>query len=537
MFNVKLEESKKMGRVGMNKLGRGFTDKFLSESVKFFLFSFLLSLVFLAPWAAFAEDPLRPPVLFGITGLVMEDSSNSSVRYRARVGYDFKKGHYFVKSVRREYPVHENITATVFWVGEGAGPENGNISNLSSAWDENWTKNFGGVDYPDARNGYFPDGFTPLENPFYVALPYNDLDENGVRKSGALIHVYWASKHQQLDPEMSTLKNRWVKIMANGKEVFAQWEDVGPFGEDDWAYVFGRAQSANKINNSAGIDLSPAVRDYLGLSGMDKVAWQFVDYDDVPPGPWLLVTTSYGKRWQRPLAKSTFYWQLQGSLRMNMPPDTYDVDLFDNSAQKISELKVKGKKVVCYFSAGSSESWRSDFSKFPSSVQGKPLDGWPGERWLDIRSKKVRQIMLSRLDFAEAKGCDGVEPDNMDGFTNDTGFPLTYEDQLAYNRFLASQAHKRGLFVLLKNDFEQTRDLVRYFDALLMESCFENQECDYAGPFEDSLKPVFDVEYDTSLFNDKGLRAKACSAAKALGIHLYFMNDELDGSFVGTCEE
>ena len=491
----------------------------------------------MVPGSAYAEDYLHAPVLFGITGLVVEDSSNSSIKYEARLGLDFEKGRYFVKGMRRQYPVHENITATVFWVGEEAGPENGNISNLSSAWDEKWMESFGGIDHPDARNGYFPKGFMPRENPFYVALPYNDLDDNGVRKQGALAHVYWGKLYAQADPERSILKNRWIRISSNGQVAYAQWEDVGPFGEDDWPYVFGTALPSNKKNSSSGIDVSPAVRDYLGLTGMDKVKWQFVDFDHVPAGPWLFVATTYGKRWFHPISTSRFYWQLQGRLRRDIHADIYDIDLFDHSANTISQLKARGKKVVCYFSAGSSESWRSDFSKFPSSVQGKPLDGWPGERWLDIRSEKVRQIMLSRLDLAEAKGCDGVEPDNVDGFTNDTGFPLTYEDQLAYNRFLASQAHQRGLFVVLKNDFEQTRDLVRYFDALLMESCFENQECEYAGPFLDSLKPVFDVEYDTSLFDDKGLRAKACLAAKALGIHLYFMNEALDGSFVGTCEE
>ena len=511
--------------------------RFLPLLIKFFTFSLLCDLVLMIPGLANAEDYLHAPVLLGITGLVMEDSSNSSVKHRARLGFDFKKRRYFVKSFKKEYPVHEGITATVFWVGEEAGPENGNISNSSSAWDENWTESFGGVDHPNSRSGYFPDGFVPRENPFYVALPYNDLDDSGARKAGALVHVYWAKQYTQTDTEKSMLKNRWIRISKNGQVVYAQWEDVGPFGEDDWPYVFGKALPSNKKNNSAGIDVSPAVRDYLGLTGMDKVKWQFVDFDDVPAGPWLFVISSHGKKWFHPVSSSTFYWQLQGSLRREIDADIYDIDLFDTSAKTISQLKAKGKKVVCYFSAGSSESWREDFYKFPSSVQGKPLDGWPGERWLDIRSDKVRQVMLNRLDLAEAKGCDGVEPDNVDGFTNDTGFPLTYEDQLSYNRFLAIQAHKRGLFVVLKNDFEQTRDLVRYFDALLMESCFENQECYYAGPFVDSLKPVFDVEYDASLFDHKDLRAKACSKAKALGIHLYFMNEALDGSYFETCEE
>ncbi len=126
-----------------------------------------------------------------------------------------------------------------------------------------------------------------------------------------------------------------------------------------------------------------------------------------------------------PSVNDTWQWQLSGTLNTNYMVSVYDIDLFDTSASTISMLKSQGKRVVCYFSAGSSENWRPDFSKFLSSDMGKNLDGWAGERWLDTRSANVRAIMAARMDLAKSKGCDGVEPDNVDGYTNGPGFPLT----------------------------------------------------------------------------------------------------------------
>ena len=79
--------------------------------------------------------------------------------------------------------------------------------------------------------------------------------------------------------------------MKNSKTVYAQWEDVGPFKENDAAYVFGTATPASKTNKNSGIDVSPAVRDYLGLKDIDKVDWQFVDEKDVSQGPWKNIVT------------------------------------------------------------------------------------------------------------------------------------------------------------------------------------------------------------------------------------------------------
>lgn len=183
---------------------------------------------------------------------------------------------------------HRNIVTTVFWAGEQAGPENGYIANNSSAWDENWVGSYGGVDSPDNRRGYMPAGFIPKENPFYAALPYNDIDENGRKPS--------ASKCPQAPTKInySWCKNSWLAISCAGKTAYAQWEDVGPFGEDDSNYVFGGDPPANKEGERAGLDVSPAVRDYLGLGGLARCDWTFVPFRDVPTGPWTQIITKSG---------------------------------------------------------------------------------------------------------------------------------------------------------------------------------------------------------------------------------------------------
>ena len=199
-----------------------------------------------------------------------------------------------LSSSARTYPLHSRITATGFWVGEPAGA-NG-VANVQSAWDERWQEHFGGVDDPRRRDGFRPAGFAPRENPFYFALPYNDF-AGGVRKPSASAVVPWAGDRAWGAGE-SMCKNRWIRISRAGRACYAQWEDVGPFQTDDAAYVFGLAAPANRSNRQAGLDISPAVRDYLGLGGMDKVDWQFVEAADVPPGPWKDVVTTSQTCWR-----------------------------------------------------------------------------------------------------------------------------------------------------------------------------------------------------------------------------------------------
>jgi hypothetical protein len=205
----------------------------------------------------------------------------------------------------------------------------------------------------------------------------------------------------------------------------------------------------------------------------------------------------------KPLTPGTSWqWQLTGTVdqtvldNVNNTKKMYDIDLFDNTASTVSTLKAKGITVVCYFSAGSAENWRSDYGSFPSSVKGNGLDGWPGETWLDVRNWAVLEpIMSSRMDLAVSKGCDGVEPDNVDGYTNNTGFPLTSASQITYNKNLASTAHAHGLSVALKNDVDQIPQLVNDFDWALNEECFHYNECGGYSAFINQNKAVFGVEY------------------------------------------
>jgi hypothetical protein len=181
--------------------------------------------------------------------------------------------------------------ATVFWVGEGPAPDNGFISNVKGAWDENWVESFGGVDQPHSRCGFLPCAFKPKENAFYVALPYDDLTEYGLRKRNASV-VPW----NRPGARTSVLKNRWIAVQARDVVCYGQWQDVGPFEHDDAAYVFGAApEPSNRRGVSAGIDLSPAMRDCLGVGHVSRVMWRHVEAVDVPDGPWKeIVTTRRG---------------------------------------------------------------------------------------------------------------------------------------------------------------------------------------------------------------------------------------------------
>lgn len=187
-------------------------------------------------------------------------------------------------TMRGGLPWKRNVVATVFWVGELPG-ENNPTPNNKSAWDQNWQANFGGVDHPDRRDGWCPVGFIPQLNPFYCALPYNDVATGGVHRPEASVEIPWFWESYRGDG-ISVCKDRWVAIHHEGRVCYAQWEDVGPFEVDHWQYVFGKEAPRPNRNAAAGIDLSPAVRDFLGLRSGAAVEWRFVDDRQVPHGPW-----------------------------------------------------------------------------------------------------------------------------------------------------------------------------------------------------------------------------------------------------------
>jgi hypothetical protein len=187
------------------------------------------------------------------------------------------------------YPWKANIVTTVFWVGEQSGPNNP-VPNIRSSWDLNWTNSYGGFDNPEpgGRRNFLPVAFIPRQNPFYCALPYNDVT-HGQFKPEARLVIPWF-KESYTGPGQSVCWHHWVAIRKGNRTCYAQWEDCGPFRTDHFQYVFGNERPKPNLNRGAGLDVSPAVRDYLGLQPTDVTDWQFVDVRDVPPGPW----RSYG---------------------------------------------------------------------------------------------------------------------------------------------------------------------------------------------------------------------------------------------------
>lgn len=193
------------------------------------------------------------------------------------------------ETFRRKALWKRNVIATIFWVGE-LPTENNPVPNTKSAWDSNWQANFGGYDDPQRRDGWRPAGFTPALNPFYAALPYNDVAPGGIHRPEASEVIPWFWEDYRGDG-ISVCKGRWIAIHHNGRVCFAQWEDVGPFATDHWQYVFGNEAPRPNRNQNAGIDLSPAVRDFLRLKSSGMVEWRFVRKEDVPAGPWKTISS------------------------------------------------------------------------------------------------------------------------------------------------------------------------------------------------------------------------------------------------------
>jgi len=221
--------------------------------------------------------------------------------------------------------------------------------------------------------------------------------------------------------------------------------------------------------------------------------------------------TTAQARWQPAPATAPWQWQLQGPIDTSVDAPVYEVDGFFVSAKTVGELHDLGRKAICYLDVGSWENFRPDKHKFPKSVIGKRYQGFPSERWMDIRRiGKLAKPLRARFDLCARKGFDAVEPDNMNGFTNDTGFPLTAHDQLRFNRWVAHEVHKRGMSVALKNDPEQAGKLVNRFDFAVVEQCFQFHECGRFSPFVEAGKAVFEAEYEIK-------PAAYCHRAAALG--------------------
>ena len=240
--------------------------------------------------------------------------------------------------------------------------------------------------------------------------------------------------------------------------------------------------------------------------------------------------------WYKPLLTTSWQWQLKGVINTNYNVNLYDIDLFDTNSSLIASLKNNGKKVICYFSAGSYENWRDDRDDFPKEALGNTLNGWEDERWLDITNEGLKSVMEKRLDLAVLKGCDGVEPDNVDGYTNNSGFALSSDDQLLYNVFLANAARKRGLSVGLKNDLSQVVTLETYFDFAVNEQCNYFGECDLLQQFILNNKPIFNAEYDATYVNNiNNERNILCQNSNESQLQTLILPLNLDDSFRYSC--
>lgn len=240
----------------------------------------------------------------------------------------------------------------------------------------------------------------------------------------------------------------------------------------------------------------------------------------------VLASQTTGGLWQ-PTSDAPIPWQWQlapvPSANNLLNVQVYDIDAFGATTALVAAMHAKGMHVVCYVSAGTAEDFRSDYSSFSSAVKGK-TNGWLGERWLDIRSDTLKPIMTARFQNCKNKGFDAVEPDNIDGFTNSTGFPLTAADQLAYNTWIANTVHSFGMSVALKNDGDQAKTLEPLFDFGLVEECARYKECQDFFPFRDNNKAVFAAEYQ------KNKQSQYCSTLNTDNFNGAIFDLDLTGS-------
>jgi len=215
--------------------------------------------------------------------------------------------------------------------------------------------------------------------------------------------------------------------------------------------------------------------------------------------------------WQAAPTTAPWQWQLQGRIDTSVPACVFDVDGFETPRATVAALHSSGRVAICYLDVGSWESYRPDAKRFPRSVLGRRYEGFPDERWLDIAHfHRFAPILARRFRLCARKGFDAVEPDNLAGFENRTGFPLTATEQLRFNRWVAARVHALGMAVALKNDPRQVGALLGRFDFAIVEQCFQYEECGSYEPFVSAGKAVFEAEYELE-------PSDYCSAASSLG--------------------
>jgi hypothetical protein len=231
--------------------------------------------------------------------------------------------------------------------------------------------------------------------------------------------------------------------------------------------------------------------------------------------------------WWHPPQQLTWYWQLTGTPLVE-PVDVTDIDGFDNTAATVADFHARGQRVICYIDVGTAENWRPDYGSFPPADLGGN-NGWPGEQWLNIADPAIRPIMAARFQMCQQKGFDAVEPDNMDGYENSTGFSISAAQQAAYDEWVAQDVHSLGMAVLQKNDPDQAAVLQPYFDGALDEQCNQYGECASFAPYVTVGKPVLNAEYESSLYPG------FCAADAAAGLMGALYDVGLDGATYKPC--
>ena len=242
-----------------------------------------------------------------------------------------------------------------------------------------------------------------------------------------------------------------------------------------------------------GLALVPALALLLSVAGC-----LVIPATSSPPRTW---PTGPAPSWQ---------WQLTGPLDLTVEAEVYALDVFRTPAEDVQRLRTRDRHPVCYVEVGTYQDFRPDAARFPAAVLGRPT-GSPGGRWLDIRQwATLEPILADRFRLCRGKGFTAVMPAGMDGYAHPSGFPLTFDDQLTFNRRLATLARRTQLSPGLTNDLDQVLALEPYFDFAVNEECFRREECHRLVPFVDAGKPVFHVEY-------QGSAADFCSTTLGYG--------------------
>jgi hypothetical protein len=202
-----------------------------------------------------------------------------------------------------------------------------------------------------------------------------------------------------------------------------------------------------------------------------------------------------------PPVGSAWQWQLgcdtpDTCANLEVQVDWYDLDWEETPATTIDAIHAAGAHAACYISTGTWEDWRADRDAFPAEVIGNDYDEWPGEKWLDVRRiDLLGPIMARRMAVCKAKGFDGVQFDNLDGWGTDNGFDLTREDDLIYAAWLANTAHAMGLSAAWENAVENLPALIPYMDWFIIEDCARWDECALTLPMITAGKFVGAAEY------------------------------------------